>query len=322
VSRALAEDGYVEVLPFPFVSPTVWDAFGLPADDPRRATVTVLNPLESDADQLATTLLPGLLDTLQRNVSRGFSDLALYRIAQVAIAGEDRPPVPKVGVQQRPSDEELNALYASLPDQPVHVAAVLAGNRQRQGWWGKGEPATWADAVDAARIVAAESGVELTAAATDHAPWHPGRCAALSVDGVVVGYAGELHPKVIERLGLPRRTCAMELDLDAVPVVERRPVPVVSPFPPVLLDVALVVDESVPAAEVSDVLRAGSGPLLEDLALFDVYTGAQVGEGKRSLAYAMRFRAPDRTLTREEATTARDAAIDLATRKLGAALRG
>jgi phenylalanyl-tRNA synthetase beta chain len=321
VSRALAEDGYVEVLPFPFVSSTVWDAFGLPEDDSRRRTVGVLNPLESDADQLATTLLPGLLDALQRNVSRGFTDLALYRIAQVAIAAEPPSAVPRVGVAQRPSDDELNALYAALPDQPVHVGVVLTGNRQRQGWWGKGERALWADAVHAARIVADESGVELTVTAADHAPWHPGRCAALSVHGVVVGHAGELHPKVIERLGLPRRTCAMELNLDAVPVVERRPVPVVSPFPPVLLDVALVVDEQVPAAEVSDVLRAGSGELLEDLALFDVYTGQQVGEGKRSLAYSMRFRAQDRTLTRDEATTARDAAIALAAQKLGAALR-
>ena len=203
----------------------------------------------------------------------------------------------------------------------MHVAVVLTGHRQRPGWWGKGEPACWSDAVEAARIVAESSGVEVSVAATDYAPWHPGRCARLSVNGVVVGHAGELHPKVIERLGLPKRTCAMELNLDAVPVVERRPVPVVSAFPPVLLDVALVVDAAVPVAEVADVLRDGSGELLEELSLFDVYTGKQVGDGKRSLAYALRFRAPDRTLTREEATAARDAAVVLATRKLGAALR-
>jgi phenylalanyl-tRNA synthetase beta chain len=262
-----------------------------------------------------------LLDTVQRNVSRGFTDLALYHIGQVAIVGETRKPVPDVGVAGRPSDEELAALYAALPDQPVHVAAVLAGHRERQGWWGKGEQAGWADAVQAARIVAETSGVDLEVAATDYAPWHPGRCARLSVNGTVVGHAGELHPKVIERLGLPKRTCAMELNLDAVPAIERRPVPVVSPYPPVLLDVALVVDAQVPAAEVADVLRAGSGELLEELALFDVYTGKQVGDGRRSLAYSMRFRAQDRTLTREEATAARDAAVVLATERLGAALR-
>jgi phenylalanyl-tRNA synthetase beta chain len=321
VSRTLAEAGYTEVLPFPFVSPNVWDTFDLPVDDPRRRALTVLNPLESDADQLATTLLPGLLDILQRNVSRGFTDLSLYHVGQVAIRSAKQPSVPDVGVEGRPSDEELAALYGSLPEQPVHVAAVLAGLRQRAGWWGPGQPAVWSDALRAAQIVGEASGVELTVAATDYAPWHPGRCAALSVDGVVVGHAGELHPKVIEAMGLPKRTCAMELNLDAVPAVERRPVPVVSPYPPVLLDVALVVDAAVPTAEVSDVLRKGSGDLLEHLALFDVYTGKQVGDGKRSLAYSLRFRAQDRTLTREEATAARDAAVALATESLGAALR-
>jgi len=321
VSRALAEDGYVEVLPFPFVSATVWDDFGLAADDPRRRELAVLNPLESDADLMATTLLPGLLDTLQRNVSRGFTDLALYHIGQVVLPSAERAEVPAVGVDGRPTDDELAALAAALPDQPVHVAVVLAGQRQVPGWWGKGEPAVWSDAVRAAMLVAEVSGVDMTVAAADYAPWHPGRCAALSVNGTVVGHAGELHPQVVDALGLPKRTCAMELDLDAVPVPERRPVPVVSPYPPVLLDVALVVDAAVPAAEVSDVLRTGSGDLLEHLALFDVYTGAQVGAGRRSLAYAMRFRAPDRTLTRDEATAARDAAIALAAERFGAALR-
>ena len=321
VSRALAEAGFVEVLPFPFVSPKVWDELGLAEDDPRRRTLTLLNPLESDADQLASTLLPGLLEVVQRNISRGFTDLALYDIRQVAIVRAERHTVPRVGVDGRPSAEQIAALDASLPDQPVHVAAVLTGQRRRQGWWGQGEQAGWADAVQAARIVGEVSGVDLDVTASAYAPWHPGRCAEFSVNGVVVGHAGELHPKVIERLGLPRRTCAMELNLSAVPVVERRPAPRVSPYPPVLLDVALVVDEKVPVAEVAQVLRAGSGTLLEDLSLFDVYTGKQVGDGKRSLAYALRFRAPDRTLTRDEATAARDAAVALATERLGAALR-
>jgi phenylalanyl-tRNA synthetase beta chain len=321
VSRALAEQGYVEVLPFPFVGAAVWDDFDLPADDPRRRSLTVLNPLESDADQLATTLLPGLLDVLRRNTFRGFTDLALYHVGQVAVGSGQPHAVPHVGVSGRPSAEELAKLSAALPDQRKHVAIVLAGLRQRQGWWGKGEPAGWADALRAATIVAETSGVDIEIAATAYAPWHPGRCAEISVNGTVVGHAGELHPKVIERLGLPKRTCAMELNLAALPVVERRPVPVVSAYPPVLLDVALVVDAKVPAAQVAQVVREGSGPLLEDLQLFDVYAGQQVGEGRRSLAYALRFRAPDRTLTREEATAARDTAVALATERLGAALR-
>jgi phenylalanyl-tRNA synthetase beta chain len=321
VSRTLAEAGYVEVLPFPFVSPAVWDAFGLDADDIRRQTVKVLNPLEADRSELTTTLLPGLLEALARNVSRGMRDVSLYHIGQVVLPRAQQVPMPTLPVDQRPTDAEIATLKAAVPQQPVHVAVVLAGNRQRAGWWGKGEPATWADAVQAARDVAAAAGVELTVQASELVPWHPGRCAELRVGDWPVGHAGELHPKVIEALGLPKRTVAMELDLDALPIQRHRPAPVVSPYPPVLLDVALVVDASVPVAEVTEALRSGGGDLLEDLQLFDVYTGEQAGEGKRSLAYALRFRAPDRTLTVEEATAAKEAAVAVVADRFGATLR-
>jgi phenylalanyl-tRNA synthetase beta chain len=321
VGRALAEAGYVEVIPFPFVAPSVWDAFGLTPEDSRRRTVSVLNPLEADRSELATTLLPGLLDALVRNVSRGTRDVALFHIGQVTLPKAQQVPVPEVGVRARPSDAEIASLHAALPQQPVHTAVVLAGNRTRAGWWGPGEQASWADAVRAAQIVAEASGVELTVRAGELAPWHPGRCAQLLVGELTVGYAGELHPKVIDGLGLPKRTCAMELKLDALPLVDHRPAPSPSPYPPVLLDVALVVDVSVPVAEVAETLRGGGGDLLEDLQLFDVYTGEQVGVGKRSLAYSLRFRAPDRTLTVEEATAARDAAVSATASRFGAALR-
>ncbi|MGC7102676.1 phenylalanine--tRNA ligase subunit beta [Amycolatopsis lurida] len=321
VSRSLAAAGYVEVLPFPFVAKSVWDAFGLPEDDVRRRAVKVLNPLESEKDELATSLLPGLLETLQRNVSRGFRDVGLYQISQVVLPPEQPVAMPELGVRQRPADEELAALEAAVPAQPVHVAVVLTGHRERPGWWGKGEEASWADAVQAARTVAAAAGVELEPRAADLLPWHPGRCARLFVGDWPIGHAGELHPKVIEALGLPKRTVAMELDLDAIPLHERRPAPAVSPYPPVLQDVALVVDGSVPSAELAETLRAGGGELLEDVALFDVYSGEQVGEGKRSLAFNLRFRAADRTLKVEEATAARDAAVAAATERFGATLR-
>ncbi|MCP2258480.1 phenylalanyl-tRNA synthetase beta subunit [Streptoalloteichus tenebrarius] len=321
VARALANAGYVEVLPFPFTGPGVWDAFGLPADDVRRRTAKVLNPMEPEKAELTTTLLPGLLEALQRNVARGQRDVALFHIGQVVLPRAQQVPVPDVGVAGRPSDEELASLDAALPRQPTHVAVVLAGNREQAGWWGKGRAASWADAVEAARVVAGTAGVELRVVSGDLAPWHPGRCAELRVGDAPVGHAGELHPKVVEALGLPPRTCAMELDLDLLPLVERRPAPVVSPYPPVLLDIALVLDEGVPVAEVADAVRSGGGALLEDVRLFDVYQSEQLGEGKRSLAFALRFRAPDRTLTVEEATEARDAAVAAASERFGATLR-
>jgi phenylalanyl-tRNA synthetase beta chain len=321
VSRALAEAGYVEVIPFPFVSRKTWDDLGLAEDDVRRKTVGLLNPLESERDQLTTTLLPGLLDTLIRNVARGARDLALFHIGQVTLPKAQPVEMPEVGVTQRPTDEQVASLQATLPQQPQHVAVVLAGNREPAGWWGKGEQVSWADAVEAARQVGAAAGVPLRVVAADLAPWHPGRCAQLRVGDWPVGHAGELHPKVIEALGLPKRTCAMELDLDLLPLLDHRPAPRVSPYPPVLLDMAIVVDAGVPVAEVTETLRTGGGDLLEDLQLFDVYIGDQVPDGKRSLAYSMRMRAADRTLTVEEATEAKDAALAAAAERYEATLR-
>jgi phenylalanyl-tRNA synthetase beta chain len=210
-----------------------------------------------------------------------------------------------------------------MPDQPERLAIVLAGNREPAGWWGGGRAASWADAIEAARVVAWAGGVDLQVRADQHAPWHPGRCAALEVDGRVVGHAGELHPRVIAALELPERTCAMELDLDLMVAADRPlvPAPKLSTFPPALQDVALVVDQGVAAAEVEAALRDGAGALLEGVRLFDVYVGAQVGEGRKSLAYTLRFRAPDRTLTAEAASAARDAAVAEAARRTGAVLR-
>jgi phenylalanyl-tRNA synthetase beta chain len=322
VSRSIAESGYTEVEPFPFISGAVFDSFGCPPDDVRRRTLRVVNPIDSERPELATTLLPGLLDGLVRNVARGMTDVALFHIGQVVLPHAEPAPMPEVPVDRRPSDEQIKALVDALPAQPVHVAVALAGARERPGWWGPGRPANWADAVQAAHTVAEAAGVELSVVAADMAPWHPGRCAQLRWGDSPVGYAGELHPKVVEALGLPPRTCVMELALDLLPLTERRPAPSISPFPPVLLDVALVVDEEQPAALVADALREGAGELLEYLGLFDVYAGDQVGEGKRSLTFSMRLRAPDRTLTREEATASRDAAVAVAAERYGAVVRG
>ena len=167
----------------------------------------------------------------------------------------------------------------------------------------------------------AAAGVELRVTTASLPPWHPGRCAALRVGDWIVGHAGELHPKVVEALDLPPRTCAVEIDLDALPLRDDRPAPQVSPYPPVSVDVALVAAADVPAAELTEALEVGGGDLLEQVRLFDVYTGEQVAEGNRSLAFTLRFRAPDRTLTNEEANAARDAAVAVAADRFGATLR-
>ncbi|MGW5075127.1 phenylalanine--tRNA ligase subunit beta [Rhodococcus sp. NPDC004095] len=321
VGKALAFDGYVEVLPTVFLPAAVFDTWGLDADDPRRVTSKVLNPLESDRPELATTLLPALLEILARNTSRGQRDLALFGIAQVVQPGPDTKPVDALPVDRRPTDEQVDDLLRSLPAQPVHVGVVLTGLREPSGPWGPGRAGDATDAFAAAQTIAAAAGVRLDRRPAQYLPWHPGRCAELLVDGTVVGHAGELHPAVLERAGLPARTCAVELNLDALPIVESLPAPRVSPFPAVLQDVAVVVDGSVPAASVESALRAGAGELLEDIRLFDVFTGEQVGAGRKSLAFALRFRAGDRTLTEDEASAARDAAVAAAAATVGAQLR-
>lgn len=326
VGRALAEAGYIEVQSYPFVSPQVYDDLGLDPDDPRRRAVRLVNPLSDAEPDLRTTLLPGLLATLRRNLGRGARDVALVEMGLVYLPREDEPIAPQVGVDRRPTDAALAALDAALPDQPRHVAVVLCGDREPPGWWGEGRPASWADAVEAARAVGRTVGVDIDVRAGRHAPWHPGRCAELRVggdgDARVVGHAGELHPRELAALDLPARTSAMELDLDAVGLGGIVTAPTLSSYPPALLDVALVVPAEVPAADVASALRDGAGDLLESLRLFDVYTDPErLGEGRRSLAYALRFRAPDRTLTVEEATAAKDAAVAEAARRTGAVLR-
>jgi phenylalanyl-tRNA synthetase beta chain len=336
VGRALAESGYVEVLSWPFGSTSDADLLGLPAGDMRREAVVVANPLSEDEPLLRTTLLPGLLRVLARNIGRGFPDTSLF---ETGLVFRPRPgqaaQAPILPVDRGPTVTELASLEAALPDQPLRVGAVLAGTRELDGWWGAGRPATWADAIEAARVVGRICRVPLQIRADKHEPWHPGRCAAIYAqvtddDGQrewLAGHAGELHPRVIGAFGLPPRTCAMELDLSVLFTAAEAAGPVQAPqlsaYPLAMQDVALIVDAAVPAAEVEAALVAGApAELLEGVRLFDVYTGSQVGEDRKSLAYTLRFRAADRTLTAAEATAARDAAVAEARRRVGAVLRG
>ena len=229
--------------------------------------------------------------------------------------------LPIYGVDRRPTDEEIAAFEAALPDQPHHVGLVMSGERVRTSWSGPGRRVTWADAVAIVKHLAEELHVDVEAQQAHVMPWHPGRCAAILVDGEAVGHAGELHPRVLKAYGLPARVVAAEIDLDALIEAspEIGPRPDFSSFPVAKEDLALIVDDEVPAASVQRVL-AGSSDLIESVRLFDVYSGDQVPVGKKSLAFALRLRAPDRTLTDDEIKAARDAAV-AAAGSVGAALR-
>lgn len=326
-ARVLADLGYVEAPVYPFVGEADFDALALAADDPRRRAQRLANPIADTEPYLRTTLLPGLLKSLRRNVGRGQRDVALFEIGRLAQPSASTAvataPIPNVA--QRPSAEELAEIDAALPAQPWALGVASAGAYEQAGWWGPGRAADWTDILAAVASSAAAMGVEIRARTGHRAPWHPGRCAELvvTVDGVdvVVGHAGELHPGVVAALELPAGVCAAEVDLDLLPTPGVPEAAALSSFPPVRLDLALVVAVDVASAAVADALRDGAGELLEDLRLFDVYTGAQIRAGAKSLAFALDLRAPDRTLTVEEATAARDSALAEAGRRVGATLR-
>jgi phenylalanyl-tRNA synthetase beta chain len=328
VANALAARGFVEVLTYPFVGESVADAFGLPADDERRYAVRVANPLSDEAPLMRTSVLATLIEALRRNVSRGRKDAALFEVGMVTLPGADAThtaPVP--GIDRRPDDQTIDAIYHAVPPQPRHVAAVMAGEAERSGWWGPGRVASWEDAVESALAVARAVAVAVDVVPeTAYAPWHPGRCARIVLRNrrrTVVGYAGELHPKTLTALGLPARTVALELDLEVLTRASEEATRYheISTFPAALTDVALVVADTVTAAEVEGSLRSGAGDYLEEVSLFDVYAGEQVGDGNTSLAYRLTFRAPDRTLTTEEVNEFRDAAVASAGSAVGAVQR-
>jgi phenylalanyl-tRNA synthetase beta chain len=322
IARAVAGSGFVEVLSSPFVAPSYCDQFGIPSGDERRQLLTLVNPLSEAEPAMRTSLLPGLLTVLLRNVGRGERDIAIFETGLVYFASPAGNIAPVPGVDVRPSDTEIATVYSAIPRQPRHFAALLAGDTERRGWSGPARRATWADAIEVARVVARAARADLTVRRGDYAPWHPGRCAELLLGDVVIGHAGELHPGLVATLGLPDRTCATEIDLDAVPAPQPARAPYISTFPPVLWDVALVVSSDVPAADVEDAIRSGAGELLESVRLFDRFSDEQrLGPGMVSLAFEMRLRAPDRTLTSEEAAAARDAATAAAAERTGATLR-
>ncbi len=322
VGRTLAGAGFVEVVSFPFVGTEDLDALGLDAADERRTTLRLANPLSAEQPLMTTTLLPGLLKALNRNIGRGAADVALFETATVTLPrGGEGAPI--LAVDRRPSDAEFDELTKALPAQPQHLGLVAAGGADPNGWWGEGRPVDWSDAVSAVLEVVEALSLRAEVRATSLAPWHPGRCAEFVVDGAIVGRAGELHPRVCAAYAVPARTVAAEVDLDRLMELapEEIRAPSFSAYPVAKEDVALVVDADVPAAEVEHALRQGAGELLESLRLFDIYTGSQVGAGQKSLAFALRFRAPDRTLREGEASAARDAAVAAAVERCGAVQR-
>jgi phenylalanyl-tRNA synthetase beta chain len=272
----------------------------LPDDRPY---VRVANPIASDRLVLRHRLLSGLLEAVERN-ARLQPRLALFEIGPVFMVSEG----------------------SDLPDELPRLGIVLTGPRARPGWQAAdSEPMNFYDLKGV--LGALFEGLHLAEARyqpAEHPSFHPGKCARVFLGEKYAGVLGELHPLVRQRYELPETPLlAAELDLDVLlqAIPSRHPVQPVPAYPPVLEDLAVIVDEELPAERVADVIRQAAGQTLAALRLFDVYRGGQVGEGKKSLAYSLTYQAEDRTLTDEEVLKIRQRIVRLLEQALGGRLR-
>lgn len=319
VSDVLAANGHTEVLVYPFVTASQLTQFGdaVPA-------IELSNPLDGAAPFLRTSLLPGLVTAAQRNLSRGLVDLSLFELGTVFLPdGTAAKPVTIPSGTARPTDAQLAALNASIPPQPVKLAVLVLGDVIAKQ---PGQPAVAAgltDALSAVHMVATALGMTLTTQSANVNGLHPGRTAAVFFESVRVGFAGEILPSLAHELDLPKRVAVMELDLSRLMELAPREVSprAIATLPAATQDVSLVVAESVTAGEVLSAFTAGAGALLEHAQLVDDYRGSGLEPGTKSLTFALRFRAPDRTLTAAEATEAKLAGVASAAKKFGAVLR-
>jgi len=302
VQDVLAGMGVTEVQTYPFLSQAALDRLGLPADDPRRRTLRLANPLSEEAPELRTTMLAGLAEVAGRNLARGEDGVAIYELGEVFLPD--------------PTGE--------LPGQPLTLGVLLAGQAPAGRYDDPRRPFDFADVKGVVEGLVAALGVPGVGYRPEEPPpYHPGRCAGVHLEDLPVGVLGQLHPRVAADLELPAATFAVELELApllaAVPLM--RPAPTPSPYPPLSFDVAFMVPPGVAAADLEEVLREAGGELLARLTLFDAYQGPPLPAGHRNLAYRVVLRAPDRTLTDADGSAVRDRMAALAAERLQAVLR-
>lgn len=319
-SQMLAANGFTEVLAYPFASKRETSLIGetVPA-------VELANPLDGAAPYLRTSLIPGLIAIAQRNLSRGLVNLSLFEQGTVFLPSN---AVPADGGalpagDARPSDAVLEELNSTIPRQPLRIATLLLGDVIPKQPGSPAIAAGLSDVLDAARMIAAALGSTVTIERGTVQGLHPGRTAIVSSAGEQIGFAGELLPSLALELDLPRRVAVVELDLDALIRLAPREAASspLAAFPAATQDVSMIVGEDVPAGDVLAEFIAGAGELLENAVLVDDYRGAGLDSGSKSLTFALRFRAADRTLTAAEATEAKLAGVASAAKKFGVVVR-
>ena len=299
---ALAGMGVTEVQTYPFLSQVAFDRLELPADDPRRRTLRLANPISEEAPELRTTLLPGLAEVAGRNLARGLDGVAVYELGAVFL------PVRE----------------GELPDEPLTLGVLLAGQAPAGRFDDPRRPFDFADAKGVAEGLVAALGVPgVGYRAEEPPPYHPGRCAAVLLEGRPVGLLGQLHPRVAAACELPATAFAVELELAPLlaAVPRMRPAPTPSPYPELTFDVAFLVPPGVAESALEAALREAGGDLLTRLTLFDAYEGPPLPPGHRNLAYRVALQAADRTLTDADGGAIRDRMAALAAARTQAVLR-
>ena len=284
--------GYNEIITYSFVSPEIFDRIRLPEDSPLRNPMRIQNPLGEDTSVMRTTALPSLLDILSRNMAYRNKSVKLYELAKIYLPkeGQLQPEEPKILVLGSYGENvdffsikgELEAIFSALR---IKKASYVADH--------------------------------------NNPSYHPGRCAAVSVDGVLVGYIGQLHPLVAENYDMDAPVYCAEINMELL-MGQQLPEPTYKPlpkFPTVSRDLAIVCNENVTVAEAEAVIRKSAGKLLRDVALFDIYRGANIGEGKKSLAFSLSLRADDRTLTDADSEQVVTNILTALSKELDAALR-
>jgi phenylalanyl-tRNA synthetase beta chain len=298
IEDVLVGAGASEAMTVPLIAPADLERFGLPLD----GVVEVTNALRAEEPILRPAILPGLLKAVAGNASQGLVDLALFESGHVFAA---------------PVDGNL------LPDEHDHLALVLAGTVARSPVEAD-RPVDVYDAVDMLdALVEALELADVRVVAGPAPGFDPGRAAAVTVDGVAVGHIGAIAAAVLDAFAIPVPTVAFEVDIDGLFAGTRRDRAFhpLSRFPASSIDLAFVLPNTVPAADVVATLRSAAGDALERVRLFDEFRSDALGPGRRSLAFALRFRAADRTLTDTDIAELRRAAIDAVVSAHGAELR-
>ena len=320
VANTLAFTGHTEVLNYPFLT-SEQNSYFHSAEFKR---VVLANAMQESSNELRLSLLPGLIDAAKRNASRTLVDLALYEIGLVFLPAKSGESVSLPLGDKLPAGAELQKLHDSIPVQPLTLAALFMGDRLAQQVGRKSVRSSYADAISLVRNIANVLSVDLVLEQAEPQGFHPGRTAAVkTVDGVLLGFAGELNPELTAANDLPRQVSVVELNLDllfaAVPATVSASA--IHAYPAATQDLSLVLDQNISAASVLEVIKVATGELLEDVVLVDDYRGGNLEANQKSLTFALRFRAEDRTLTQVEASEARDRAVSEANRLFGATLR-